>query len=281
MDIIKITLAEAAKRHKIFPDDSHKGTFGHAVIIGGSYGKIGAVILSLKAALRSGCGLASCFIPECGYTAVQTAVPEAMVATDVNERQLSQIEVAVADSIAIGPGMGKDFVTKKAFHRFLKSASIPIVVDADALNILAENKSWIKLLPKQSILTPHRLEWERLMGTSKGEPVKQASKLAEERDLVIVLKGAPTIIVSRSGIFENTTGNSRLATAGSGDVLSGIITALLAQGYKSIDAAILGVFVHGLSADHKITRQTRESFIASDIIANLGVAFEKVASHGQ
>jgi ADP-dependent NAD(P)H-hydrate dehydratase len=170
---MKITKQEIQKRLK--PDDpqSHKGTFGHALIIGGSHGKIGSVCLSAKAALKTGCGLATVFLPQCGYAVVQSFIPEAMAISDDNEKHISRIHFDIKpQAIGVGPGMGTELVTQKAFHEFLKHNKLPLVIDADALNILSLNKGWLDLVPENSILTPHPKEFERLVGKSKSENQK-------------------------------------------------------------------------------------------------------------
>ena len=256
--------------------DTHKGIQGHVLIIGGSYGKVGSVCLSSKAALKSGCGLVTAFIPKCGYTIVQTVIPEAMVLTDDANEFIEQIQYTFkADAIGIGMGMWHKRQTQVAFHYFLKTNELPLVVDADALNILSMNKDWIALVPKRSILTPHQKELERLIGTwqTVDEKLEKTMQLSLKMDSVIVVKGAPTLIVDGTTIYKNTTGNPALATAGSGDVLTGIITSLVAQKYSTLQAAILGVYLHGLAADVAAPETGYQSFIASDIIGYLGRAF--------
>lgn len=273
---ILINHKEAKKRYKAVNPKTHKGLQGHALIIGGSYGKIGAACLASKAALKTGCGLVTAFIPNCGYNILQTAIPEVMVITDVSERHISNIEFNIMpQAIGMGPGIGQEQATQKAFHEFLKTNILPLVVDADALNILAKNPSWLVLLPKKSILTPHQKELERLIGiwNLEEEKIQKAIDFSQEYNLIIVIKGAPTKIIDSETIYENTTGNAALATAGSGDVLTGIITSLLAQSYAPLDAAILGVYLHGKTADIALPETGYESFIASDSINYLGKAF--------
>lgn len=160
-----IDISEARKRHHAIPFDTHKGIQGHALLIGGSYGKIGAITLASRAALQSGCGLVTALVPKCGYEILQIANPEVMVLTDTNENYLSEIAFClVPDAIGIGPGLGQEAATQKAFHKFLSTTTKPLVVDADALNILAQNPTWITLLPPESVLTPHPKELERLIG---------------------------------------------------------------------------------------------------------------------
>jgi len=274
--MIKITREFIFNLFKPIAHDTHKGIQGHALLIGGSYGKMGSVCLSSKVALRTGCGLVTAFIPKCGYEIVQISIPEAMVLTDENEKILSNINYNFEpNAIGIGMGIGQDERTEKAFYNFLLSNKTNLVVDADGLNILSKNKNWLSLLPPKTILTPHKKELERLIGTwqSEEEKLAKVTQLANENNLIIVVKGAPTLVVSDSEIYQNTTGNQALATAGSGDVLSGIITSLIAQNYQPEQAAILGVYLHGLTADIAVLEMGYQAFIASDIIGYLGKAF--------
>jgi ADP-dependent NAD(P)H-hydrate dehydratase len=274
--MIKVSKAFILDIYKPIANDTHKGIQGHALLIGGSYGKMGSVCLSSKAALKSGCGLVSAFVPKCGYEIVQIAFPEAMVLTDENEKVLSNINYTIEpDAIGIGMGIGQDVLTEKAFHYFLLHNKTNLVIDADGLNILSKNKKWFSLLPPKTILTPHKKELERLIGTWQSEEKKleKVIQFSLEHDLVVVVKGAPTLVIYHSEIYQNTTGNQALATAGSGDVLSGIITSLLAQNYEPKNASILGVYLHGLTADIAAPEVSYQAFIASDIINYLGKAF--------
>jgi len=276
MTPVSIEKNEILKYYKPIAVDTHKGIQGHALIIGGSYGKIGAVCLSSKAALKAGCGLVTAYIPKCGYQIVQIAIPEVMVLTDVNKKCLSNINFDLQpDAIGIGPGIGQDEVTQKAFLKFLKTNETPLVIDADGLNILSQNKSWFLLLQPGTILTPHPKELERLIGKwiSEEEKFEKTISFSLQYNVIVVMKGAPTYIIHGETIYKNTTGNPALATAGSGDVLTGIITSFLAQGYESVQAAILGVYLHGLTADLAASKIGFQSFIASDSIGNLGGAF--------
>jgi ADP-dependent NAD(P)H-hydrate dehydratase len=273
---ISIDHFEILKRYKPIEAHTHKGIQGHALLIGGSYGKIGAMTLSSKACLKTGCGLVTVFIPRCGYKIVQTANPEVMVLTDIAVRNISKIVFDfVPQAIGIGPGIGQEIETHTALHRFVKINEIPLVIDADALNILSQNKEWISFLPEKTIFTPHQKELERLIGTwdSEDEKFEKAITFSKQHNLVIVMKGAPTFIIDGETIYENTTGNAALATAGTGDVLMGMITSLLAQSYNPIDASILGVYLHGLTADIALPKTGYHFFIASDVIANIGKAF--------
>lgn len=276
MNSITIDKIEILKRYKRIDKYTHKGIQGHALVIGGSYGKIGSICLSSKAAIKTGCGLVTAFVPKCGYEIVQIAIPEVMVLTDVNENFISNITFDITpQAIGIGPGIGQELATQNAFHDFLKSNKVPLVIDADALNILSLNKSWLSLLQPKTIITPHTKELERLIGkwNSEKEKFEKTTVFSIQYNLVVVMKGAPTYIIDGNIVYENSTGNAALATAGSGDVLTGMITSLLAQSYEPISAAILGVYLHGLTADIALPETGYQSFIASDIILNIGKAF--------
>ena len=271
-----ITKEEILKFYKPVNPLTHKGLQGHAVIIAGSYGKIGAAVLASKACLKSGCGLVTTFTPKCGYQILQISIPEVMVVTDENSNFVTNIHLPlIPQAIGIGPGIGQELATQKALFEFLRSNNTPLVLDADALNILAENQSWLELVPENTILTPHPKELERLIGkwNSESEKFQKTIAFSEKYKLIIVMKGAPTYIINKQEIYENITGNAALATAGSGDTLTGIITSFMAQGYESKHAAKLGVFIHGLTADIALPETGYQSFIASNIIENLGKAF--------
>ena len=255
---------------------THKGIQGHAMLIGGSYGKMGSICLSSKAAIKSGCGLVTAFIPKCGYDIVQIAVLEVMVLTDDQDSCISKIHFnIVPDAIGIGPGLGQDIATQQGLYKFLKYNSIPLIIDADALNILALHSDWLSLLSPMTIITPHVKELKRLIGKwdSEAELFEKTIAFSKKYQLIVVMKGAPTYIVYGELVYQNTTGNAALATAGSGDVLIGMITSLLAQSYEPINAALLGVYLHGLTADIALPETGYQSFIASDIISYLGKAF--------
>lgn len=267
---------EIKKRYKPIPKFSHKGTQGHVLLIGGCFGKIGAMVLASQAALRSGCGLATVFIPKCGYEILQTATPEAMVITDVDFHKITSIAFNFQPkAIGVGMGIGLGKETAAALHAFLKSNSIPLVIDADALNILSEHQEWLNLLPKNSILTPHPKELERLIGTwhDDFDKIEKVKAFAKTYHLVVLIKGAFTLIIDDKNVYVNSSGNQALATGGSGDVLSGMITSFCAQGYSAADAALLGVYFHGRTADLAMNDMGYEGFIASDIIKYLGKVF--------
>lgn len=279
MKVTKVTKTTISKIYRQVENDTHKGIQGHALIIGGSYGKIGAAVLSSKAALHSGCGLVTAFVPKIGYAILQTSIPEVMVLTDKSENYISNIEISIEpQAIGIGMGMGQEPETCTAFHEFLNTNKIPLVIDADGLNVLATNTEWLSKLNPQTILTPHLGELERLIGKweSEAEKFQKAAALSTTLNCVLVMKGAPTHIFSNGKCFENSTGNPALATAGSGDSLTGIITSLLAQNYSAEEAAILGVYIHGLTADLARPKTGTQAFTASTIIEYLGEAFLQI-----
>jgi NAD(P)H-hydrate epimerase len=255
----------------------HKGTYGHTLIIGGSYGKIGAAVLSARAALHTGCGLVTAYIPACGYNIMQTALPEAMTITDVEENYISAIKKLPAyHAVGIGIGLGKHKKTAKALLNFLTSATTPLVIDADSLNILAEHPNQLHLIPKGSVLTPHPKEFERLFGKSNNDFERHEKQItaAKQLGITIILKGAHTATVTPNGTtYFNSTGNAGMATAGSGDVLTGIITGLLAQGYTPEDAAIAGVYIHGRAGDIAANKKSKSYITATDITDGLSSVF--------
>ncbi len=256
---------------------SHKGTYGHALLISGSYGKIGAAVLAAKGCLRSGPGLVTVHLPKSGVQIMQTALAEAMVDADQSEDVITQIPSPEAyAAIGIGPGIGKAPETQSALFKLLHQSKKPLVIDADGLNILSMNPEWIKQLPEESILTPHPLEFARLKekASTSFELLNRALEFAKENRVYVVLKGAYTAITCPDGsCWFNSTGNPGMATGGSGDVLTGILTGLLAQGYSPLETCILGVYIHGLSADLLVSSMSMESLLAGDIADNLGRAF--------
>ncbi len=259
---------------------AHKGDFGHGLLAGGTYGRMGAVVLGARAALRTGAGLVTCHIPSCGNLIIQCAVPEAMAIPDKSRKYISSIgDTAPFNAVGIGPGMGTAKQTQKAFHEFLARSSNPLVIDADALNILSINKSWLKDLPEMAVLTPHPGEFARLAGESANsyERLRKQMDFSAEFKCIVVLKGANTSITEPGGkVWFNSTGNPGMATAGSGDTLTGIIVSLLAQKYSPVEAALAGVFIHGLAGDIAAERLSYESLIAMDIIDSIGEAFNRI-----
>lgn len=274
-----VTKAEAFEIRKIRPKFGHKGTFGHALLVMGSYGMIGAPILASKAALRSGTGKVTTHIPKCGYSILQIAFPETLVSVDNHEFNISSIPFSTNyQAVGIGCGMGTNDISQNALQEFLPKWDGALVLDADALNILALHPAMLNVLPKHTILTPHIGEFERLFGKSKNDfdRLELQRKMAKDLDIYILLKGAYSCLCTPEGIaFFNSTGNNGMATAGSGDVLTGIITGLLAQGYQPEAAAIYGMYIHGVSGDlARMDMQSEEALIATDLIENLGEAFQ-------
>jgi len=259
---------------------SHKGNYGHALLVSGSYGKMGAAILSAKACIRTGVGLLTVHIPQSGYEIMQTAVPEVMVCIDESETYFcGKHELEKYAAIGIGPGIGLKKSVQDAFREIVMNASSPLVIDADGINILAENIELLEELPKDTILTPHPKEFERIAGISKNgfSRLQQQIEMAQKFNIYIVLKGAHTSIACPNGdCYFNSTGNPGMATGGSGDVLTGIILSLLAQGYSAKYASIIGVYLHGMAGDMAADYVGEESLIASDIIENLGFAFKEL-----
>ncbi|MHA7831402.1 MAG: NAD(P)H-hydrate dehydratase [Flagellimonas sp.] len=258
---------------------SHKGTYGHCVIIGGSYGKIGAVQLASSASLSVGSGLVTAFVPKCGYDSLQTAVPEVMVLTGSREKNITEIDIPFEPTVVgIGMGMGLDDDTVSAFGSFLKKCTKPMVIDADGLNILSQNPEMLNDVPELSILTPHPKELERLIGhwDSDFDKLQKVKVFASKYNIVLVIKGAHTITIFNNKGYVNTTGNPGMATAGSGDVLTGMITGLLAQGYRSVEAAIFGVFLHGLAGDLEVSSKGYEALKASGLVENIGNAYSEL-----
>jgi hydroxyethylthiazole kinase-like uncharacterized protein yjeF len=255
---------------------SHKGTFGHALVIGGSFGKMGAVTLASKGALLSGAGKVTSYIPKCGYSILQTALPEAMVLCDENETHIKHIELDITPTvIGIGPGLGTHKDSILALKTFLEKNTSPLVIDADGLNILAENQELLKLLPELSVLTPHPKELERLIGkwNDDFDKLNKAKNFAKLHKVIIIIKGANTVTVFNDKLFVNTTGNPGLATAGTGDVLTGIITGLIAQGFDALQASLFGVYLHGKAADLMVEETGYQSLIASHVLEGIALAY--------
>lgn len=259
--------------------DAFKNQFGHALIVAGSKGKLGAAILSSKACMRSGVGLVTVFSTNGSAPIFHTALPEVMVLEDANKNFLTKIpEHEDYSAYGIGPGIGTQDDTIDSFELFLKENKKPIVLDADGINAISLRPKLRSFL-NTAVLTPHVGECKRLLGnwSNEIEAIEKIQSFVEETKSVLVLKGAQSKIFSPEGkLFVNTTGNPGLAKAGSGDVLTGIITAFLAQGYSSLNAAIIGVFIHGLAGDLAIENDSNYSLLASDICDFLPKAFRDI-----
>lgn len=258
------------------PVDGHKGTFGHALLVAGCYGMAGAGILAGRSCMRSGVGKLTVHIPQRNNDIIQTALPEAILHHDEDDMRWTSMPVDTApgtayNAIGIGPGIGTRQETSDALHRFLKSMAachVPMVLDADALNILSLHPDWLALLPQGTIITPHPLEYRRLV---------EAGACMD--NVILVLKGHPTTITipgDTPAQYVCPYGNDGMGTAGSGDVLTGIILGLLAQGYPPRDAAILGVSLHAISGDIASEALGRHSLIASDLTDYLPQAFKQI-----
>ena len=256
---------------------AHKGQMGSALIIAGSYGMAGAAILSTEACLRSGAGKVTVHTPKRNVPILQTAVPEAIVSIDREETMFTEgVPTEDFQAVGIGPGLGTSEQTAITLIAQLRRTQCPLVVDADALNILAAHRAWMQQLPKGVILTPHPKELDRMEGKSidSYERLTKARQLAERLQGYVVLKGHYTAICMPDGhVVFNSTGNAGMATAGSGDVLTGIITGLLSRGYDRQQACVLGVYLHGLAGDLAARELGEESLLASDLIRYLPKAF--------
>ena len=260
---------------------SHKGDFGHALLIAGSAGKMGAAVLAARGCMRSGAGLLTVHLPSRGEVVMQVSLPEAMVETDTNADYITQsIDISKYNAIGIGPGIGRKYETKNVLENLLESAAGKrLVLDADALNIIAEDSEMLHSLPEGTIITPHLKEFDRLAGASDNayERLQKARSIASEQKICIILKGAYTAICTPSGkVFFNMSGNPGMATAGSGDVLTGIILGLLAQGYSPEEASVIGVYIHGIAGNLAAANLSEESIIAGDIVQMLGKAFNRM-----
>ncbi len=259
-------------RHKY----AHKGTYGHCLLVGGSYGKIGSMVLATEAALRIGAGLATAYIPECGYTTLQTRVPEAMVITDDEDDYITEIAIDFEPAaVGIGVGLGMHEKTIQAFGNFLDAIKVPAVIDADGINMLATQPELLAKIPENTILTPHTGELKRLIGEWQNDfdKIDKVKALSKKYNCIVVIKGPNTMIVDKEQLYVNTSGNPGMATAGSGDVLTGILTGLIAQGYHPVSAAILGVYLHGSAGDVSIQKTGYQSLLAGDLVTAIGSAY--------
>lgn len=264
---------------------AHKGNFGRALLVAGSKGMAGASVLAARAALRSGVGLLTVHVPACNNAIVQATVPEAMTSIDSNDCCFSDnIDTCKYNAVGVGPGLGQSRESEAALLALIKECKVPLVLDADALNILSRNREWLLLLPSGSVLTPHPGEFERLFGEypSRCNAIEAARANACDKGIVILLKGAYTTIVAPDGtLYFNCTGNPGMATGGSGDVLTGIILSLLAQGHSSVNAARIAAYVHGLAGDLAAAELGETALVAGDIISFLPKAWLSVEKGGK
>jgi hydroxyethylthiazole kinase-like uncharacterized protein yjeF len=265
------------KNLKPRPKFSHKGMFGHALLVAGSAGKMGAAVLAARACTRSGAGLLTVHVPTCGYEIMQTSVPEAMVEIDPDQDFFSSdIQLEKFNAVGIGCGIGTAKKTCEAFKKLLASTRIPCVLDADAINILSLDKELLDQLPENSILTPHQKEFERITEKAKNDFHRHELQIefAKKHKVYIVLKGAHTCIACPDEkIYFNNTGNPGMAKGGTGDVLTGMILSFLAQNYSPQQSCVLGIYLHGLAGDIAAEKMSMQSMTASDLIENIGEAF--------
>jgi ADP-dependent NAD(P)H-hydrate dehydratase / NAD(P)H-hydrate epimerase len=264
---------------------SHKGTYGHALIIAGRFGMMGAAILSSRACLRGGAGLVTSCIPLPGYDCFQASVPEALIQMS-SENEIFNIVPDLTDfqAVACGPAIGRNAKTAEALRELLLNVKVPLVLDADALNILSEHSDWLKFIPPGTIITPHPKEFDRLAGESDCMYERHLKQLdfAGRYRIFVILKGAHTIISTPEGkSFINMTGNPGMATGGTGDVLTGLLASLLAQGYDALNASMIAVYIHGMAGDLALQSSSMEAIIAGDLIDNIGKAFQKVKENGK
>ena len=259
---------------------AHKSSFGRALLVAGSKGMAGASVLAARAALRSGVGLLTAHIPSCNNPILQVAVPEAMTSIDSNECCFSDsIDTARYSAVAVGPGLGQSKESEAALLALIDNCKAPMVLDADALNILARNPKYMQRLPQGSVITPHIGEFARLFGATDSSYVRlqAAQTYAMTFGVTIVLKGAHTVVVTQLGTMHfNSTGNPGMATGGCGDVLTGSILSLLAQGFATPDAARLSVYVHGLAGDIAAKEKGQMALVAGDVVDSLPSAWRSL-----
>lgn len=261
---------------------AHKGCFGRALLVAGSKGMAGASVLAARASMRSGVGLLTVHVPPCNNVIMQSSVPEAMTSIDSNDTCFSDfIDTAKYNAVAVGPGLGQEKESEKALLNLIENSNVPMVLDADALNILSCNPEYLYRLPANSVLTPHPGEYARLFGNSSAsyDKLQKLLSYTAMSGVTVVLKGAHTVVVSPEGnLYFNSTGNPGMATGGSGDVLTGILLSLLSQGYSAADAARIGVYVHGFAGDCAAREYGETSLVAGDILNSLPQAWKILES---
>jgi NAD(P)H-hydrate epimerase len=259
---------------------SHKGNYGHALLIAGSKGKMGAAVLAARGCLRSGTGLLHVHVPAEGHLVIQTALPEAMLSIDPDPDFFTSLpDLGPYQAVGIGPGIGFGEKTRAALKMLIQNSRFPLLFDADAITILGENKTWVPFIPRGSVITPHPKEFERIAGPTANDfdRHERQREFAVKYGLYVVLKGAHTAICFPDGnCYFNPTGNPGMATGGSGDVLTGMILGLMAQGYQSGTACLIGVYLHGLAGDLAAARQSMQALTAGDIAGCIGAAFRKI-----
>ena len=272
----KLTVGQDYVKSLLKPRDpkAYKNNFGHALLYAGSLGMAGAAILSARACLRSGVGLLTVCSPSYNNDILQISVPEAM--TIASDDLYANTDLSRYNAVGAGPGLGQGDSQTAILEKLLKSSSYPMVLDADALNIIARSRYLLEYVPAGSVLTPHPGELQRLTGqaTDYDDMIRRAKALATENGITVVVKGAPTVTIAPDGkMYVNTTGNPGMATGGSGDVLTGMVLALLAQGYKSEQAAFIAVYIHGLAGDMAARELSMTAMTSADIAGHLPQAW--------
>ena len=276
----RVTVGQDYVKPLLKPRDpkAYKNTFGHALLYAGSQGMAGAAVLSARACLRSGVGLLTVCSPSCNNDILQISVPEAM--TIASDDLYANTDLSRYNAVGAGPGLGQGDSQTAILEKLLKSSSYPMVLDADALNIIARSRYLLEYVPAGSVLTPHPGELQRLVGqaTDYDDMILKAKALATENGITVVVKGAPTVTIAPDGtMYVNTTGNPGMATGGSGDVLTGMVLALLAQGYKSEQAALIAVYIHGLAGDMAARELSMTAMTSADIAGHLPQAWLQMA----
>ena len=273
----KSEIRQAIKKRDMF---ASKADCGSALLIAGSYGMMGAAVLCANAACRSGVGKVSVYSPRCGYNIIQSSIPEAMFVADRHDIIPTDINFAHSyNAIAIGPGIGTHELTIQALEKFLKNTDQPVILDADALNCIALRPSLLNFIPANSIITPHAGEFDRLFGNHKSdeERLKKAIERAKRYNIIIVLKGRYTAVIRHDGhIYFNTSGNASLATAGSGDTLTGLMAGFMAQGYAPEIASLIAVYIHGVAGELSSEEHGTFGVKAGDIANNIGRAIKQI-----
>jgi len=271
-----ISKQEARQFYKQRKKYSHKGDYGHVLVVGGSYGKMGAAVLSSKAAYRAGAGLVTSFIPKCGYEIIQTALPEVMAITDAYDHLISEVDdIPEVEAIAVGMGIGTNERTVNALKKLFSETKTSYVIDADAINCIAMDKDLKKMIPPQAILTPHPGELKRLIGEWKDDydKLEKVKEFTRKYKCILLIKGANSITIHEDKLYINTSGNPGMATGGSGDVLSGMIAALLAQGYDPLLATVFATYLHGLAGNIVSQSNSFEAVMAGDVADHIGKAY--------
>jgi hydroxyethylthiazole kinase-like uncharacterized protein yjeF len=281
--MIPIDRALIRELYRPLNSDASKWSRGHALIIAGSRGKIGASILAASACMRTGAGMLTVHVPQCGEIPLHVSLPEAMLSLDENNEVFSQVPALDQyQVIGVGPGLGRSKETQEAFRVLLHKAKVPMVIDADALNILSMHSDLLGKLPTGSVLTPHEREFQRLIGMdwkTIDDRDSLAKAFAKDHQLTLILKEQRTRLFCPDGeVYVHTLGNAGLSKAGNGDVLTGIITGLKAQGYPAKNACLLALYIQGVSADSSVKSQAMVSLMATDVISGIGSAIKKLST---